>query len=49
MSFADLQDCENAEELLAKTLNMSAVSDEDWRSHYDALDNLRILNKFHQE
>jgi hypothetical protein len=26
---------------------MSFAFDEDWKAHYDALMNLRVLNKFH--
>jgi len=33
---------------LENTLQMSVASDEEWRMQYDALENLRVLNKFHQ-
>lgn len=26
---------------------MSGVADEEWKQHYDALINIRVLNKFH--
>lgn len=32
---------------LEGTLQMSKADDEEWRPQYDALENLRILNKFH--
>lgn len=47
-SFEDLQDTEEAIQAFAeRTLQMAGTSDEEWRSQYDALDNLRVLNKFH--
>lgn len=35
------------DELVAKTRQMSCATDAEWEQHYDALINLRVLNKFH--
>ena len=34
-------------ELVCKTKVMSNATDAEWEQHYDALMNLRVLNKFH--
>lgn len=36
----------DVESLIQDTLSLSSAGDEEWRQHYDALDNLRSLNKF---
>jgi hypothetical protein len=33
--------------LVGKTKEMSNASDAEWEQHYDALMNLRVLNRFH--
>jgi len=38
---------ETVEKLIEETRLMADVSDEEWMQHYDALMNLRSLNKFH--
>jgi len=35
------------DQLVAKTREMSNATDGEWEQHYDALMNLRVLNKFH--
>ena len=35
------------EKLILKTKDLSAATDADWEQQYEALGNLRVLNKFH--
>ncbi len=35
--------------LMDFTRTLASASDEDWTSHYNAIENLRILNKYHSE
>ena len=37
------------EAFVDQTLSLAQSHDEEWRNHYDALDNLRVLNKFHYD
>jgi hypothetical protein len=45
--FDQLVDCFAPQELLRTTKDLSSASDAEWEQQYEALGNLRLLNKFH--
>ena len=38
----------DVEGFIQDTFELTQAHDEEWRQHYDAIDNLRSLNKFHK-